>query len=141
MTYLSVSLMPNISLLSNGGGTFSTFGNTRYMFTSNIKGRIKVKFRGQGKANYPDPFGYGMKFQFFWGASVVGGEVYRVNLSSSTFNPDFPTSETELILDVDYNQSVHLYFGIQWSEKNIQGLSVENYVDCYGQFQDRKSVV
>lgn len=134
MTYLSVFLMPNISLLSNGGGTFSTFGNNRYMFTSNIKGRIKVKFRGQGKASVFASDGFGMKFQFFWGASVVGGEVYRVNLSSSTFYPDFPTSETELILDVDYNQSVHLYFGIQWSEINIPGISAENLVDCHGQF-------
>ncbi len=134
MTYLSVYLMPNISLLSNGGGTFSTFGNTQYVFKSNIKGRIKVKFTGQGSAINIDT-GFDIKFQFFWGASVVGGEVYRVNLSSSIFNPVFSTSETELILDVNYNQNVLLYFGIQWTEKDIQGLSLESYVDCYGQFE------
>ena len=75
------------------------------MFKSNIKGRIKVKFTGQGSANFADPNGFGIKFQFFWGASVVGGKVYRVNLSSSTFPSFFYicSRAQELILDVNYN--------------------------------------
>ena len=105
--------IPITSIPNNGSGTLSTSGSM-FKFISNIKGKIKIKFIGQGGSEAPAGMPNFNQFQFALLVRVNNVQTQRMPLSNVAINTSFPETQREIILDVEVGDVVHFYYALQF---------------------------